>query len=219
MRATVAEHCSLAVASCLNNITTTDLRGIRGIWLGKLIYDTARFFNVGCELSKIKTLLGAVANGAKKLRARAFFDFDDRFEKLMCVSLLFSMGENERAYNILKFNNPIERAMQFGDEALAELYACDPAASALYYCIVTEKLLGVRINGKRVNIRPHTSRATPHMEFTLKGLRGKAKIVIDDSETVGNWRMRVNKISYATDSIDISSVSDDIVFYRDGKDS
>ena len=136
----------------------------------------------------------------------------------MCARLLFDLDLNEQAYNIIKYNNPIERCLHYGERADCETfdYFSDPVASAMYFTTVTERLFGVRFRGKTLKIFPHTARNTPQILFDILGKSKDVRITVDCSELSGNWRMRVNKINYPADNVDIRNLSDDIVFYRDG---
>ena len=74
--------------------------------------------------------------------------------------------------------------------------------AAVYYTLVTEKLLGLKIRGNRVKIDPHISSNTPHLEFSLRSdTEGSVHVTVDGTADGGDWRIRADKISYALNSI------------------
>lgn len=158
--------------------------------------------------------------GVKRLTENNFFQFRTVTEAYMCAMLLFDLDLNEKAYNIIKFNNPIERELHYGarGEHGAFDYFCDPVAAAVYYITVTERLFGVKFRGKTLKIYPRIARNTPQLKFDILGKSKDVRITVDGEKLCGNWRMRVNKINYPADSVDIRNLSDDIVFYRDGNE-
>ncbi len=160
------------------------------------------------------------ALGVKRLTSNNLFRFQSITEAYMCARLLFDLDLNEQAYNIIKYNNPIERCLHYGDRAdnSAFDYFSDSVSAAVYFTTVTERLFGVKFRGKTLKICPHIARNTPQIRFDIFGKSKDVRITVDGGELCGNWRMRVNKINYPADSVDIRNLSDDIVFYRDGNE-
>lgn len=160
------------------------------------------------------------SRGVKRLTANNLFRFRSVTEAYMCSGLLFDLDLNEQAYNIIKYNNPIERCLHYGERAEQGTfdYFSDPVSSAVYFTTVTERLFGVKFRGKTLKICPHIARNTPQLAFKILGKSKDVGITVDGTELRGNWRMRVNRINYPADSVDIRNLSDDIVFYRDGNE-
>lgn len=158
--------------------------------------------------------------GVKRLTANNLFRFRSAAEAYICARILFDLDFDEQAYNIIKFNNPIERYLHYGERADngAFDYFSDPVASAVYFTTVTERLFGVKFRGKTLKICPHIARNTPSIKFDILGKSKDVRITVDGAELRGNWRMRVNKINYPMGSVDIRNLSDDVVFYRDGNE-
>ncbi|MDE6617532.1 MAG: hypothetical protein K2K13_00690 [Clostridiales bacterium] len=156
----------------------------------------------------------------KRLTANNLFEFKSVAEAYMCARLLFDLDLNEQAYNIIKYNNPINRCLHYGDRSeYADIdYFSDPVAAAVYFTTVTEKLFGVKFRGKTLKICPHIAKNTPSLSFDILSKSKDVRVTVDGSELCGNWRMRVNKINYPADSVEIRNLSDDIVFYRDGNE-
>ncbi|MDE5593834.1 MAG: hypothetical protein K2I75_07885, partial [Clostridiales bacterium] len=160
------------------------------------------------------------SNGVRRLTANNLYRFQSVAEAYLCARLLFELDLDEQAYNIIKYNNPIERCLHYGERDDGSTLDCffDPVASAVYFTTVTERLFGVKFFGKTLKIRPHIARNMPSIQFDIFGKSKDVRVTVDGSEPCGNWRMRVNKINYPADSVDIRNLSDDIVFYRDGNE-
>ncbi|MDE7107997.1 MAG: hypothetical protein K2O39_06700, partial [Clostridiales bacterium] len=160
------------------------------------------------------------AREVKRLTANNLFQFQSVAEAYLCAKHLFDLDLNEQAYNIIKYNNPIERYLHYGDRVDGSTfdYFSDPVAAAVYFTTVNERLFGVKFRGKTLKICPHIARNTPQLTFDIVGKSKDVRITVDGTELCGNWRMRVNKINYPADSVDIRNLSDDIVFYRDGNE-
>ncbi|MDE7164445.1 MAG: hypothetical protein K2O04_03375 [Clostridiales bacterium] len=200
---------------------------IQSVWTNKTIIEVLRFWQDKIKddalLAACKKRFAVAANEysrqVKRLMKNNFFEFGSVAEAYMCAILLFDLDQNEKAYNIIKYNNPIERCMYYGERAIDEFdYFSDPAASAVYFVAVVERLFGVKFRGKTAKICPHTSSVTPKTEFCICGKTKDIHITVDDTRLCGNWKMRVNRINYPADSVKLSELSDDIVFYRDGNE-
>ncbi len=163
-----------------------------------------------------RNVAGRYAQSVKYIKSDCFFRFKSVEDAYLCAYLLFSADENEKAYNILKYNNPIERLKHYDGKTESVDLDCSVLGSAIYYLTVTEMLLGISMRGKRIRLLPKTSADCPQIELDLYGKTNDAHVLIDSAEPVGSWKMRVDRISYSSDSVDISDLSGDIIFYRDG---
>ena len=69
----------------------------------------------------------------------------------------------------------------------------------------------------RITDTPFIADNAPDIEFDLLGHDRDTRITVDGSEPNGNWRMKIDKIDYSSNSVDIGDISGNkIIFYRDG---
>lgn len=228
-RSTVAEHCMRAIDVALRfcNNTGNNTQSVVNIFEDKITVELLHFFAAYCKsnLERYKTYSVTLRNtaerysrSAKYLRCNNLFGFSCRKEAYLCAKLLFSVGEYEKAYNILKYNNPIER-LNVSSDAFDAVTACENTDNgyAVYYVTVTECLMGLECIGHRVRIAPCIADNAPDIEFDLLGHDRDTRITVDGSVPNGNWRMKIDKINYSSNSVDIGDISGNkIIFYRDG---
>ncbi|MCH5155178.1 MAG: hypothetical protein J1F69_01085 [Clostridiales bacterium] len=202
---------------------------VHNIWQYKNLIYVFRFLqnklNINIDLHPAykKCLTEATVNYSmevKRLAANNFFEFASAGEAYMCAKLLFDLDFNEKAYNIIRYNNPIERGLHYGSRLQNNQfdYFTDSVAAAVYFVTVTEQLFGVKFRGKTLKLNPHTAVNTPKIAFDIYGKNKDTHILIDDTTHVGNLKMRINRINYPADSVDVRNLNDDIVFYRDGNE-
>ncbi|MDE6293959.1 MAG: hypothetical protein K2L88_04985, partial [Clostridiales bacterium] len=225
VKETVYDHILRAVEYLIANPAPQTSGIVKSIWNNKNFINVLRFWQdrikndalaAACK-KRFTAVAAQYSRQVKRLISNNFFEFGSLAEAYMCAKLLFDLDLNEKAYNIIKYNNPIERCLHYGNRAVGELDCLfDPIASAVYFTTVTERLFGVKFRGKTVKIYPHTSCVTPKTSFDICGKTKNIHITVDDTNTRCNLKMRVNRISYPADSVEISKLSDDIIFYRDG---
>lgn len=133
-------------------------------------------------------------------------------DPLLGAAAWYCCGDYGRAYDMLY--------------AIAERMAAHPSingderetvTSAVFYTLVTEKLIGAKIRGNRVKIEPHAGVDSPRLEFSLRSESGgTVRVEIDDKAGSGDWRIRADKISYALNSIILGDKDNGkISVYRD----
>lgn len=225
----VAKHVVSAIKYLIANSMPTAQNVVQSVYQNKSLLHAFRFAENKLRLSsdlyaqykkRFAQAAEGYAHGVKRLTANTLFKFRSVAEAYICAGLLFDLDINEQAYNIIKYNNPIERYLHYGEREYGSAFDnfADPVAAAVYFTTVTERLFGVKFRGKTLKIFPHIARNTPQIQFDIFGKSKDVRITVDGSELCGNWRMRVNKINYPADSVDIRNLSDDIVFYRDGNE-
>ncbi|MDE6200962.1 MAG: hypothetical protein K2M47_03685 [Clostridiales bacterium] len=226
---TVYNHVLRAVGYLIANPVPLVQGIVQSVWQYKSLIYVLRFAESKFGLSgniyaqykkRFDQAAEGYSHGVKRLTENNFFQFKSITEAYMCARLLFDLDLNEKAYNIIKFNNPIERCLHYGirDGQGTFDYFYDAVAAAVYFTTVTERLFGVKFRGKTLKICPHIAQNTPQLKFDIYGKSKDVRITVDGSELCGNWKMKVNKINYPADSVDIRNLSDDIVFYLDGNE-
>ena len=129
---------------------------------------------------------------------------------------LYECGEYDRAYALLDSVNPVKNPDGFG--AFMCNTATDASIAALFYTAVTEKFLGLNICGNRARINPCVTKNSPDTEFDLLGA-SDVHIRIDKSVEKGNWTMKIDKVSYASNSLDLANIGcDTVTLCRDGRE-
>ncbi|MDE6029629.1 MAG: hypothetical protein K2F90_04850 [Clostridiales bacterium] len=222
----VSNHILQAVKYLIDTSMPSLQSLVQSVWQCKSLLYVFRFadnkYKLSGDLHELyKRRFTQIANEyallAKRLTSNSLYRFRSATEAYLCARLLFDLDADEQAYNILKYNNPIERGLHYGDNA-DYVFDCfsDSIAAAVYFTTVTERLFGVRFMGRTLKICPHTARNTPQIAFDILGKSNDVRVTVDGGKSCGNWKMRVNKINYPADSVDIRNLSDDIVFYRDG---
>lgn len=199
---------------------------VRQVWRNKSLMNVLRYFE--CNLKRdpqlyaickkqFVTAAESYAFDMKRLAKNNYYEFDSISEAFMCAALLFDMDLNEKAYNIVKFNDPLRHLLRYGDRYNnADFdYFSDPVAAAIYFTVIVERLFGVKFRGKKAKICPHTAANTPKIAFDICGKTKTVHITVEDNAHSGNWKMKVNRINYPADSVDIGDTDGDIVFYRD----
>ena len=67
-------------------------------------------------------------------------------------------------------------------------------------------------------MEPNIGVAAPHIRLELPARDGRARIDVDGSEPNGEWRIRVNRISYSAANVEFDWRGDtDILLYRSGE--
>lgn len=241
--APVYEHCLRAVDAGI--CAGIDNRGIifsdKGIFTKKTVIDLIGYFADHSPLSERKKYSSAIyrifsdANTERERKLRsglgAPVQIDSVAEKTAVALNEYETGEYAKAYDILsrlmRHSDTFENVVRYGAEPyfLADgivnavggiAIGSGGGSSALFFVAITERLLGIRRRGSRVKINPRVAENTPHIEFDIIGERGTAHIIVDDTERDGSWQMRVDRITYATDSLSLTESQAKIVFYRTG---
>ncbi len=199
--ATVKDHVLRAVDMSALSCNADD--AFRVVYF-KMLADVLRYYKALCSSDNVRAkkyqtaLNRAISEHA--LSARRFIDneaYNYTDDVLLRSAALYSCGKYDKAYTALK--TMTERMVAhpdiYGDENEA-------VKAAVYYTLVTEKLLGLKIRGNRVKIDPHISSNTPHLEFSLRSdTEGSVHVTVDGTADGGDWRIRADKISYALNSI------------------
>lgn len=93
-------------------------------------------------------------------------------------------------------------------------------AQALFYSLVAEYPLGVKLCGGKITVNPAIGDNAPDIAFDIATARGRAHVTVDGAVPRGAWRMRVNNVVYSTDAIDVDSEGEsNITLFRNGADS
>lgn len=198
---------------------------VQRIWRYKSVISILRFFENRFEKKQnllplykkcFQDAVEGFSREVNRLTANTFFEFSSVGEAYLCARLLFELDLNERAYNIIKFNNPIERLLHYGarsDINNFDIFS-DACAAAVYFTTVTERLFGVKFRGKTAKICPHTAANTPNIRFDIMSKTKDIHITVDDRSYSGSWKMRANRINYPAGSVDIGELGGDVTFYR-----
>lgn len=240
-RASVAEHCMRAVEYAVSSYDSTLDRRLR-----RMFIDLRHFYADCCSQtqrrSKFISAFGKIMNNsgcsaAQSVTARKIGDTTvsgvRSIDALIRIFDLYGADDCGTAYSALKQfigrGDTAESAARYGaepyficeyilsGELLGVAYGSDPSAAALYYALVTEKLIGLNIRGTRARINPQLSDNAPKIEFELYTDKGRVRITVDATEKVGEWQIRADRITYATDRITLSDSCDTgLVFYRNG---
>ena len=114
----------------------------------------------------------------------------------------YGVGRYDKGYGIIR---EATEYFMCGSEScgvprILQRHGCGHAA-ALYYMLVTDKLFGISMRREAVKLEPCISARTPHIEFELAGRNGKKHIVVDDGEGSGSWRLRMGRITCASNVI------------------
>ena len=236
VKSSVAEHCMRA----LDGIVASDGyfydKTVRGIYDCKIFSELLRFFADMPNVSETRkaryvALLGKVAakyaEELAQLRLRSFYSLNSVRATVTCAKLLFDAGEYDKAYNLLKYNNPLRAvfADRNDDENAVTTYFAEngdinagAVAAALYYTTVTECLIGLKLRDGKISMEPNIGVAAPHIRLELPARDGRARIDVDGSEPNGEWRIRVNRISYSAANVEFDWRGDtDILLYRSGE--
>lgn len=79
------------------------------------------------------------------------------------------------------------------------------ANASLFFCGITENILGVNIAGDNIKIDPHITDGMAKFSFSVSnGNNTMVNIDIDNVEKRGSWLVKDGKISYLTNSISIN---------------
>lgn len=140
------------------------------------------------------------------------YRFKTEYDALICSLALYSCGRYKDAYEIIRVMADRLLSGRFLNVCGENSREC-----SLFFLAVTEMLLGVRINDKRVKIYPKTTENNPHIEFEITNGKKNTRVVIDDSKRNGDWRIKVDRVCYSGDSIIVDDKTDRIILYRDGK--
>ncbi|MCM1367313.1 MAG: hypothetical protein NC184_00670 [Roseburia sp.] len=228
--ATVAEHCMLAVERAIELYNSASNKKLRRIYLAILRFyadccaDTKRRTAFIAEYgkrvgersrSRVETPCEAseAADGARVYGIAAI-------DALLRISELFDADETDIAFGelkrIIERGDTAESAFRYGAEPYficeyilrgdmyGVAYGEGHDAAAVFYAVVTEKLMGVKIRGSRARLDPKPPVEALGMEYVLAACKSDVRVSVDTSEPVGEWQIRTDRITYATDSIDIS---------------
>lgn len=136
---------------------------------------------------------------------------------------LFSIGENEKACEVVEMLNPINHAR---DEDSVNKYKVEPyamsadvysgerigeggwtwytgSASWMYKCI-TEYMMGVKIESDKLTLNPHLSTAYKKVTLTINHGDCHAKIVIDNESKGKKWHFVVDGVGYNVNFLRLS---------------
>ncbi|MCH5165175.1 MAG: hypothetical protein J1G01_02110 [Clostridiales bacterium] len=231
--ASAAEHC-LRVLDCADEmLCDRPCDVLHGIIYDKLLIELLHYFsginNISVERKEkyMRTLCRVVArytDNVKELKSHVIRVRPD----LALATALYCAGEFDKAFECLKL-------VASHDSEEITMCACNSApylfrnirtesddgaiTAALYFSMITEYVLGIKIKGRSLKINPRISANTPHLEFDIAGNSGKTHFIIDDTEKHGEWHMRKDKICYsAVDALSVDVKSDEkIIFYRSGR--
>ncbi len=213
---TVIEHCYKAVDAAINTYLT----------------ERDRYKSFCCRLLLYKAIKVAVNFcGDERLRyysscaSAVMQDAYDDLKKLasaeaecdpigaVTAAARYATGEAENAYDAVKILTDGILNGKYGPLVFSNP---DDVTFSLYYAVVNQCLLGVKINGDRARVTPDTSSVAPHIEFDLKRGDTVLRIAVDDSVSVGAWQMNIDRISYASDRIKLTEPCNRIVMRRSG---
>lgn len=212
---TVKEHCFAALdALCRNGARATVAAELKaqsfafGFFSRLCGGDTvraARYKNIARELDVASAAAMQKAIDAVATRFRT------EKEALTCAIAMYLGGEYALAYDIIRTvtDKFIKDEAFFAERRKTQEFA-------IYYVIVTELLLGIRLRGNRVKLNPRTAKNCPKIGFDISDGDKTAHIDVDNGEFEGDWRIKVDRISYAIDSITVTDKFRNIVLYRDG---
>lgn len=90
-------------------------------------------------------------------------------------------------------------------------------AQALFYSLIAEYVFGIAYSGDRITVNPISDGCLPDIAFDIFTERGHARVCVDNGESRGAWRMRMNNVVYSTDAIDCNREGEfDITLFRNG---
>ena len=233
VKSTVAEHCMRALDANAAQREFVYDKNVRGIFDCKVYSELLRFFadlsNVSPERKdRYVALLGkgaaTYADEIDKLKRRSLYALNSFRATFTCARLLFDAGEYDKAYNLLRFNNPV------CDRGTGKYRQCSffaengqtsdgAVAAALYYTTVTECLAGLKLRDGKIGLNPRIGADAPHIRLELNTDDGRANIDVNNTERCGEWRIRLNRISYSAANVELNGRGDaDILLYRTGGD-
>lgn len=223
---TALNHILRAVEYLINNSMPQAHSFVQNVWQYNSFIYVLRYWQdklkdddaISAHKNRFAQAVEAYSHYVKRLSFNNFFELRSMAEAFMCANVLFDLDYNERAYNILKYNTPIERCNHYKERKEMGALCCftDAFSAAIYFLTVTEKLFGVKFRAKTAKVCPHTAANIPHLAFDIKGKTKATRITVDDKTFSGSWKMRINKINYPADCVDISENTGDITFYRGG---
>lgn len=243
-RATVIEHCMRAVERSIALYCVDPDNKLRGIYIALLRFyadccadtrrRTALISEYGKRVVERKQLGVAVTSDVLEAADGTRIYGIGSVDTLLRVFDRYEADERDAAFAELKRlvdrGDTPELAFRYGAEPYficeyvlrGDLFgvACgeDPAAAALFYVAVTEKLMGVKIRGARARLDPKPPSGSIETEYYIAADKGSIMITVDTSETVGEWQINADRITFATDSIDISEKCERrVVLRRSGK--
>ncbi|MDE7464323.1 MAG: hypothetical protein K2M48_04755, partial [Clostridiales bacterium] len=219
--ASVLEHCFRAIDFSILVSTRIDEKTDKA-FSALLLRAVRAFLEYSAHSDRVKAyssvaarLSLAVGNGVDQLAAA-----DIEFDPLGVATAYarYEVSDSEFAYKAVK--ELTDKALQ-DENGLPRLFSSpDGVAAALFYVLVTEKLLGISVRGDKARISPNTASNTPHIEFCISSEDGeKANVLIDDGEVSGGWQINLDRISIASDTIKISEAGERIVMRRSGRAS
>ncbi len=150
----------------------------------------------------------------KSCIVRQAYNAQNGVDAIVYARALYLTGEYGRAYDILRLFNPIERAMrskslkiEYGDKFYP-----------MFYTVVTEMMLGIKYSGNRINMSPKIDKNAPTIKFDLTDGEKIAHVTVDN-DNVGEWRMKLDTVSYSVSNITLDEKDKaNILLYRSGND-
>ncbi|MDR0426186.1 MAG: hypothetical protein LBH24_03340 [Clostridiales bacterium] len=136
------------------------------------------------------------------------------------IMSLYQSGRHNRAYELLEYVNPVTHALTPADVkrykaepyvVAADVYAgafsgrggwswYTGAAGWLYQCIV-QCLFGVRIKNNTLTVEPRLPDKIPSAKIEVRTQACRVSIEIDNTVKTGRWRLRIDGVSYNTNSV------------------
>ncbi|MDE6402070.1 MAG: hypothetical protein K2L54_05585, partial [Clostridiales bacterium] len=233
LKTTVAEHCMRAVdGNIFQNVFNYD-KTVRGIYDCKILAELLRCFadipNASAERKeRYIAMLGKVAatysEETERLKNRSLYALNSLRATFTCARLLFESGEYDKSYNLLKYNNPLYARKSSDPNIIQKSFftendssTCGATAAAMFYTTVTECLVGLKLHGDKISIMPMIGGETPHLRVELDTGDGRAKIDVDNSIKRGEWRIKLDRISYSAANVELRGRGDaEILLYRSG---
>ena len=80
-------------------------------------------------------------------------------------------------------------------------------------------MAGLKLRDGKIGLNPRIGVDAPHIRLELNTDDGRANIDVDNTERCGEWRIRLNRISYSASNVELNGRGDaDILLYRTGGD-
>ena len=111
---------------------------------------------------------------------------------LLCAAARYKMRDYSAAYKSIDM---------FVKKLIGGEIFPDGITHSFFCTLITEKLLGLKLDGDKAKISPSTSDNTPHLEFDIMTEQGKSHIVVSDSKSDGSWYIKIGRITYLSDTI------------------
>lgn len=165
-----------------------------------------------CGVETATTALHTAKNklyDAKSGKMRLSSDSDELAElavMLLYAAALYKIDRCDEAFEVLR--DCYRRGAVVTDSV---------GAQALFYSVTAECVFGVKFVGEKIKLDPAVGGNVPDIAFDISTERGRARVTVDNDESCGAWRMRMNNVVYSTDSVDLYREGEfDITLFRDG---